>query len=331
MVLPLRRSGCKTGRSGHPAAMLPRNRALNVAAAALSTLLLAGCSGSDGEPSASPAAPTAQGETPLVTPQPEPGPATNPGTLGPSTPAPVPPPAPVVDAAALNLQVQAAGESGGGQIHLSLAGPDGKVLASSPGAEKGVYTASLVKTFVVQQLLAERAAGTLTLDGGDLGRMERAIVLSDDDAMSALWGEFDGARLVREAAAEFGLTATTPPAVPGQWGQAVTSAADYTRFLAALDEHLAPADLQLLRGWMSAAAPHGADGFDQQFGFHGTGDGTSVKQGWMCCVASTRQLHSGAVLPDGRYATLLGEFPSSTSWASAAAALDAAAAAVRGA
>lgn len=80
---------------------------------------------------------------------------------------------------------------------------------------------------------------------------------------------------------------------------------------------------------MGAAAAHGADGLDQAFGLRSPDvdgdDRIAVKQGWMCCVAGTRQLHSVGILPDGTVVVLLGQFRETTSWATARGARDRAA------
>jgi hypothetical protein len=238
---------------------------------------------------------------------------------------------PAADSSALLATVDAAAAAAGGSIAVVVLDADGEPLAASADADDADYTASLVKLLVVQQLLERDEAGTLALDGDDLALMARAVEASDDDAMSTLWVRYDGAGLVTDAAAEFGLTATAAPEVAGQWGESTTSAADYATFLATLDEHLSDDDLAMLTGWMQSTTSTAADGFDQDFGLLAAdvGAGTvAAKQGWMCCVDAQRQLHSTGVLADGRVVVLLGDFPSSTSWPEAQAALDAAAAAV---
>jgi len=236
-----------------------------------------------------------------------------------------------VDSAAVLAAVDAAAAAAGGTISVVALDGSGTELVASADAGTTHYTASLVKLLVVQQLLARDAAGTLTLDADDLALMERAVEASDDDAMSTLWVRFDGDELVTAAAAEFGLTGTAAPDTAGQWGESTTTAQDYATFLAGLGKHLSAADLATLVAWMQSTTGTAADGFDQDFGLlsadaGATGD-VAAKQGWMCCVDATRQLHSAAVLSDGSVVVLLGEFSSGTSWAQARAALDAAAAA----
>ena len=235
---------------------------------------------------------------------------------------------PTVDTAAVLAAVDAAAAQAGGTISVVVLDDSGQTLVAGAGTHDAEYTASLVKLLVVQQLLERAEAGTVALDDDDLALMTRAVEASDDDAMNALWTRFDGAGLVTAAAAEFGLAGTAAPDVAGQWGESTTTAADYASFLAGLGAHLSPADLATLTGWMQSTTDTAADGFAQDFGLLGvdTAAGTvAAKQGWMCCVGAARQLHSAGVLSDGRVVVLLGDFPTSTSWARAQAALDVAA------
>lgn len=221
-------------------------------------------------------------------------------------------------------EVEAMAAAADGTVAVVVVAADGTTLLASPGAGDVEYTASLVKLLVVQQLLA-----TTDPSAADLELMAAAIQASDDDAMNQLWVAHDGAALVTAAAAEFGLTGTAAPAEAGQWGESTTTAADYATVLATYADHLPAEDAALLTGWLQGTTSTAADGFDQEFGLVGLDlAGTAAKQGWMCCVADTRQLHSAGVLADGRVVVLLGSFPSSTSWAGARAALDAAATAV---
>ncbi|MGY1839839.1 MULTISPECIES: LppW family protein [unclassified Modestobacter] len=236
----------------------------------------------------------------------------------------------VVEKAAVLTALHVIAAPAAASLNAVVLDEGGQRLLATSAADRPVPSASLAKLLVVQQLLDRSAAGVLTLGPADRERMERAITVSDDRAMSRLWVDHDGARLVADAAAEFGLTATAPPEVPGQWGEAPTSAADGARFLAALTVPPVAPGADTLLEWMRGATARAADGFDQRFGFFAAGPGTgaAVKQGWMCCVDGRRHLHSVGVLADGRIAVLLSEAPTSSTWAQLRRAVDDAAAAL---
>ncbi len=198
---------------------------------------------------------------------------------------------------------------------------------SGPAAERPFPTASLVKLFVAADLLHRARAGALVLDAPDLGRLGAMMRSSDDAAASALWVRHGGGRMVSDVAARFGLTGTAPPARPGQWGQAVTTARDVAVFLARLPVLAHPDDAAVLFWWMAEATPVAADGYDQRFGLLALPGGVAAKQGWMCCVAGMRHLHSAGVR-DGRVVVLLSETPVAAGEAAARARLDAVAAAL---
>jgi beta-lactamase family protein len=256
------------------------------------------------------------------------------GAAGVSTvlvrPAPVPAPVPV-DAGAALAGVEAAAAAARGSVAVVVVDRAGRPLVSGGPAGEVRYSASLIKLLVVGRLLALGAGGEIVLTDRDRVLMERAIVRSDDAAMSLLWDRWDGAALVRAAAADAGLSATAPPAVAGQWGEATTTAADVATLLTRLAATFGEEPAAVLLGWMRATSATAADGFGQGFGLLAGTAGVAAKQGWMCCVDGRRQLHSAGVLPDGTVVVLLGDFPAATSWGRARAAVDTAAGALLGA
>ncbi|MGY2003786.1 serine hydrolase [Blastococcus sp. SYSU DS1024] len=193
-------------------------------------------------------------------------------------------------------------------------------------AQRPIPGASMVKLFMAADILHRARAGRLALDREDFALLQAMIRRSDDPAASQLWVRYGGPRMVVDVAERYGLTATSPPAVPGQWGQTLTSARDLARFLSLLPTLAHPADASALLAWMRLATPTAADGFDQEFGIFGTVPGRpAVKQGWMCCVDGNRHLHSVGVI-GRKVVVLLSEVPASVGYDEARAALDAAAA-----
>jgi hypothetical protein len=229
---------------------------------------------------------------------------------------------------AWNAVADAAPSTTGGTVRVVVLDQSGRALLSGPGAGQRVYTASLVKLLVVEQLFHRAEDGDLNLDAADLSLMRRAVETSDDSAMSSLWTRFDGPQLVTDAADEFDLSDTASTRIPGEWGASTTTAADYASFLAGLRSHLHRTDYRTLARWMHATTSRAADGFDQDFGTlapdlqpAGT---VRAKQGWMCCTGHQRELHSAGVLADGRVVVALGAFPVGTTWGQAISAVDAA-------
>lgn len=205
-----------------------------------------------------------------------------------------------------------------------------RTLARTAGnelAERSFPTASLVKLYLAADVLHRARTGAVALTPADRGELEAMIRSSDDAAASDVWVRFDGTQAVRDVAVRYGLAGTAPPRRWGQWGETTTTAADVVRFLARLPVIAHPEDADTLLGWMRAATPVAADGFDQRFGVLGALPGAAVKQGWMCCLAGQRHLHSVGVV-DRRVVVLLSEVPAAVGWERARAVLDAAAAAV---
>ncbi|MGY1633218.1 LppW family protein [Geodermatophilus sp. SYSU D01186] len=212
-----------------------------------------------------------------------------------------------------------AAEARSAELAAAAAGND---LAGRP-----LPTASLVKLFIAEDLLHMARQGAVTLTPDDRDRMAEMVRRSSDPIASDLWVRFDGDRLVRDVAARYGLRATAPPPVRGQWGETTTTARDLASFLARLPVVAHPDDAAALTAWMREPAPAAADGFDQRFGVLGAVPaGAAVKQGWMCCLGGMRHLHSVGVVGT-HVVVLLSEVPAAVGWDAARASLTAAAAA----
>lgn len=177
----------------------------------------------------------------------------------------------------------------------------GRLAVGDQGATP-IYSASVVKLYTVVDLLNRAHQGTITLTGDDRTDIDRALTLSDDDAMDALWDGFGGPDTVTGTIALAGLQDSRPPDDPSQWGETVISARDvvtlYDYVLGTMDT----ADRDTIMADLRAAADTGADGFDQAFGLIAPPrpDDVAAKQGWMWC-GSDLYLHSTGVLPGDRY------------------------------
>lgn len=210
----------------------------------------------------------------------------------------------------------------------------GETAVGDRGAEP-FYTASLSKLVVAVDMLDRRRTEGLVLSDADLDLVRRALGPSDDAAMNALWTRFDGAGAAARVSAAAGLTGTTAPADPSQWGEMSVPATDYLRLYDHILSGMADPDRAFLVDALAAAPATARDGFDQAFGLLDPGvdrPGAAAKQGWMCCFSGQYYLHSaGLVGADERFVVaVLTRVPSAPGWNAARADVtDVAEAAVR--
>ncbi|MCX6464695.1 MAG: hypothetical protein NTW05_14065, partial [Pseudonocardiales bacterium] len=175
-------------------------------------------------------------------------------------------------------------------------------LAVGARGDEPFYTASLSKLLVAVEVLYQHRADGISVDESDLDLIRRALGPSDDQAMNALWVRFDGPGAVVRVAARLGLTSAAPPPDPSQWGDVAISPRDTARLLDHVLGSLPQPDRDVLIGALAQAPPIATDGFDQAYGLlapqvSGEVNGSLIaKQGWMCCHAQRRHLHTaGAV------------------------------------
>jgi hypothetical protein len=210
----------------------------------------------------------------------------------------------------------------------------GEAAEGARGTEP-FYTASLSKLVVTIDVLDRRRTEGLVVTDDDIALIRRALGPSDDSAMNVLWVRFDGAGSAARVSADLGLTGTTAPADPSQWGEMSVPATDLVRIYTHVLDDLPAADRDLVVGALAAAPPTAADGFDQAFGLlapavDGPGAaGAEAKQGWMCCFSGQYYLHSaGVVGPDERFVVVvLTRIPRGPGWDAARAEVTAVAAA----
>jgi hypothetical protein len=168
--------------------------------------------------------------------------------------------------------------------------------------------ASVAKLFTIVDILSRREAGQVTTSAGDEQRFRRALSLSDDEAMNGLWSTFDGPEGIGRVSRLLGVSETGLPDDTSQWGEVTTSARDVATLYRYILTRLSPADRDFVLGALEAASPRAADGFEQDFGLldpERRGN-AAAKQGWLCCLQSSIDLHSTG-LPDasGRYVLVL--------------------------
>jgi hypothetical protein len=223
--------------------------------------------------------------------------------------------------------VDAAQGAAGSATELAVAVLDRETGELSLGARGGepYYTASLSKVLVAVDVLDRRRLDGLAVADADIALLNRALGPSDDNAMNALWSRFDGAGGIGRVSSRMGLTGTTGPRDPSQWGEVSMSAEDSVRTWQYMLEDMPTADRDLLVSAMDAAPARAADGFNQAFGLlapavDGPGaPGAVAKQGWMCCFSGKYYIHStGAVGSDRRFLmALLTRVPRAPGWEAA--------------
>lgn len=178
----------------------------------------------------------------------------------------------------------------------------GELAVGAAGATP-IAAASMVKLYTVVDVLGRSSAEELTLTDADRRTLDRALRVSDDNAMNALWSRFGGVATMSATVAAAGLQDSRPPADPSQWGEALVSARDVVAVFDHVLTAMSPADRDAVMGPLSAATDRGADGFDQAFGLLAPPRRPEVaaKQGWMW-FGSTFYLHTAGTLgPDDRY------------------------------
>jgi hypothetical protein len=179
----------------------------------------------------------------------------------------------------------------------------GQVAVGDDGATP-FYAASVVKLYTVVDILNRVDTGAVTLTSADRTNIKRALSLSDDNAMDALWERFGGPATVQRTIDLVGLQDSAPPKDPSQWGEALISARDVVAVYDYVLKSMSPTSRDMIMNALDTAQDTGADGFNQAFGLLDPPRqaGVAAKQGWMW-IGSEFDLHTtGLVGPDQRYA-----------------------------
>jgi hypothetical protein len=175
-------------------------------------------------------------------------------------------------------------------------------FAEGRSGARQFFSASLVKLIVVVDMLDRRRLEGMAISDADLRLVARALSASDDGAMNALWGKFDGVGAIGRVAGRIGLTATKAPGDPSQWGETLVTAGDFVRIYQHILVNMPPEDRAVIVNALAATAQTAADGFDQFFGLLGQGASPHVyaKQGWVSYRPARLFLHSAGVVHDDR-------------------------------
>jgi hypothetical protein len=170
------------------------------------------------------------------------------------------------------------------------------------GGTVDFYSASLSKLMLIVDMLDR----DVPLSTSDTQLIARALSLSDDNAMNALWSKFGGPGAVTRVATGLGMADTETPEDPSQWGETEVSPEGFARLYQHILVEMDPADRDLIVDDLSSAQPKAADGYNQFFGLLSQSADVYAKQGWMY-YGSRLYLHSAGVVHDetGDYVVVL--------------------------
>lgn len=181
----------------------------------------------------------------------------------------------------------------------------GKELAALD-ADRPSYTASVVKLLIAIDEVHDDATGAWALpDADSVEDLTEMLEGSNDAIASAFWERNGGTAIVTRTAALIGLTHTTPPSDPTQWGMAETSPADVLATYQYLEDVVPDAVSAPLLAALGNARNPADDGWDQYFGIPDGLPGRSwqIKQGWMILRDALVLNTTGVV--GGRYVVVL--------------------------
>ncbi|MET0236790.1 MAG: serine hydrolase [Kibdelosporangium sp.] len=242
------------------------------------------------DPAVAAVAPPPIAADPESGPAPEPGPTPDPGTeLDLQTEvdqAPSP-----NDAEAMLDAATAAVPDG---VSAGVAVLDLQTGALAAGGTTQFFSASLSKLMLVVDMLDR----DVPLSDTDRGWIVRALAVSDDNAMNALWTKFDGYNAMTRVAESLDMAGTKTTDDRSQWGEVIVTPAGFARLYQHIMEEMADDDKAIIVSALGASEPRAADGFDQYFGLLGGPVKAFAKQGWMY-YGSKLYLHSAGVVTNG--------------------------------
>lgn len=195
----------------------------------------------------------------------------------------------------------------------------GQETTNGATAGRQMWSASLAKLFLADDLLFRDRAGSITLADDERVLIRRMLESSDDSAADTLYVRYGAENMVTEVSRRYGLPGISASTDAGEWELTNVAAASLVRWYDRFLTTAATADRDLLVGLLQGAEPVAADGFEQTFGLPTavTGQSLAYKQGWMCCPAATSFLHTTAVVgTDLRFVVaVLTERPSDSGYA----------------
>jgi hypothetical protein len=168
----------------------------------------------------------------------------------------------------------------------------------------GFYSASVVKLFLITDILHRSEEGAIKLSSNDEYDIRRALELSDDNAMDNLWVRYHGPTAITELIKLADLHNTVlDTSDPGEWGETTISARDVVLVWQYALTKLSASDSRLVVRDTHSANNTGADGFDQAFGLLDPPRASTVKakQGWMIAGSQMILNTTGVLGTDNQY------------------------------
>lgn len=188
--------------------------------------------------------------------------------------------------------------------------------------DRPFYTASVVKLLIALDTL-DRAGGQP--DSTTLTAVQRMLSTSDDGIADRLWVAGGREEIITRMTALMGLTATSAPTDPGQWGLTRTTARDVATAYRYIATAATPSIRTPILDALAQISEIAADGVNQFFGIPTALPDSrwAVKQGWMWMNSSIVLNTTGLVGPSLRYAVVVLSSQPTTSLPSAGSALTA--------
>ncbi|MGW4398019.1 serine hydrolase [Amycolatopsis nivea] len=164
------------------------------------------------------------------------------------------------------------------RLEIEVVDLDACAVEVSWKADQPQPTASVVKLLIALDLLDRSGVP----EDSEADAVHAMLAASDDRVASRFWQQLGGPAIVRRQAAKLGLTHTSPPDDPGQWGSTKMSPEDVVTVYRHITSARAGDEREFLTEALENAPLNAADGFDQHFGIPRAfpGSAWAVKQGW---------------------------------------------------
>ncbi len=216
------------------------------------------------------------------------------------------------------MQSAIVGASPGTQVGIDVVNTATGAQLAELNSGQQFYTASVVKLLIALDVLNSQGWQP---DPATTGLIQQMLSASDDGIADTLWDTNGGSAIVTRMAGLMGLTGTTPPGDPDQWGETLTTAKDVVTIYRYLNTSVPAAARTVVMNALEGAQQIAADGTNQFFGIPDglSGADWAIKQGWMSLDSSitmdtTGMVGSGNGQPMNDIVVVLTSQPANVSW-----------------